>query len=111
MVAATAQIAAKPSVCLLTEQAFLGNWSTPAGNEIVRGDVREIAFEYVEGERVFSEWLHHRPMGSGTWRVVSCTVAVHDHDTAIRFRFLGNDGRRLVELPYRPGDPVYRRVN
>jgi hypothetical protein len=101
---------AKPPACPLKERAFVGSWSTPAGDEIVRGDVHEIAFEYIEGKRVYSEWLHHRPMGSGTWRVQGCEAVVTDQGASWRYRFLNNDGRRLVHVPFKRGNPIYRRI-
>lgn len=100
----------KPAPCPLTERSFLGQWTTPAGNEIVENDVRAIAFEYEDGKRTFSEWLHFRPMGNGTWRMENCGVTVTDHEITWRFRFLGNDGKRLVEVPYSKGSAIYRRV-
>jgi hypothetical protein len=100
----------KAARCQLSERDFLGNWSSPAGDEIEANDVRALAFEYVEHKRIYGEWLHHRPMGSGSWQYSSCVVTVDDHGAILRFRFLGNDRRRLVEIPYTRGSSIYRRV-
>lgn len=110
LAASAAPSTARSRGCGLNERSFVGDWSSPAGDEIVKGDVWAIAFSYDGGKRVYNEWLHFRPMGSGTWRMKACSVVVDSHGSVMRFGFLGNDGRRLVELPYARNAPVFRRI-
>ena len=110
LAASAAPSAAKSRGCGLTERSFVGSWSSPAGDEIVKGDVWAIAFTYEGGKRVYNEWLHFRPMGSGTWRMKTCSIVVDSAGSVTRFGFLGNDGRRLVELPYTRGSAVFRKA-
>jgi len=71
-------------------------------------DVREFEFAIEDGKHVYRSWLHSRPDEDGSWTFGSCKVTVRLRSgPVIEYRFLSNDGRRLIEVD--GGEAVYRR--
>jgi hypothetical protein len=96
--------------CRFTEQDMIGGWSSaPQDSDVVKDDAREFLFQREGEERVFGEYLHHRPMSSGTWRFdgANCTIAlVYRHSGSETLRATGGRRPRLVG----EGGEIYRKL-
>jgi len=109
LVASGSQGDARPrNPCRFTEKDVIGDWILPAPeSDVVENDAREFAFER-EGEgRFFREYLHHRPMGDGTWRFdrASCTLTLDYGGYADTLRVKVERKPHLVD----EGGQIYRK--
>lgn len=97
--------------CPLTEASFLGSWSSPLGDEVVKNDVHELAFTQRGGKRFFSSWLHYRPETfDATWDFRDCSVTVRHEGWSAKYGFVDNDGKRLIELPVGKDSEIFTRT-
>lgn len=98
------------SACAFAADDVIGDWILPApGSDVVENDAREFAIERDGESRVFREYLHHRPMGDGTWHLdaASCilTLDYGDHDETLRVEGEGEGEAHLVD----EAGQIYRR--
>ena len=92
--------ASREGPCRFTQRDVIGSWSTtPYDSGVVKDDRREFTIELDDKQRLFSEYLHHRPMGDGIWRFdsASCTVTLdYRHSDSETLRLTGARRLRLV---------------
>lgn len=100
--------AEEPSACAFTADDVIGAWILPAPeSDVVEDDAREFAIARDGESRIFSEYLHHRPMGDGIWHfdAASCilTLDYGDYDNILRVE--GEGEAHLVD----EAGQIYRR--
>ncbi len=97
--------------CRFTADDVIGAWILPApGSGVVADDAREFVIERDGESRIFSEYLHHRPMGDGIWvfDATSCilTLDYGDYNDTLRVEKDVDGGAHLVD----EGGQIYRRL-
>lgn len=91
---------AAETACPFTENDVIGSWVLPApGSDVVEDDAREFAIARDGDQRYFSEYLHHRPMGQGTWLFdqESCILTLAYGSSVETFRLESAGEPRLVD--------------
>jgi hypothetical protein len=107
MMAAILMLAAAPlpvhrrAPCTTTERMIIGAWSDDDAaaekSEIFPdGDSREIQFNRAAGRRVYQEYLHQRPGGSGTWSLRKCVLTITEGGISTRYTVTELRGDRLL---------------
>lgn len=99
------------SACAFTADDVIGAWILPAPeSDVIEDDAREFAIERDGESRTFSEYLHHRPIGDGTWNfdAASCilTLDYGDYDDTFRVEGDVEGGAHLVD----EAGQIYRRL-
>jgi hypothetical protein len=100
---------AAETACPFTEADVIGAWILPApGSDVVEDDAREFAIERDGDARVFHEYLHHRPMGAGTWWFdeARCILTLDHGSLAETFRLVSAGEAQLVD----ESGQTYRRL-
>ncbi len=84
---------APPPTAVPIEARVTGAWIARDG-----GPFQQMAFDYEEGERTFSSWLHDRPEFNGTWRLDGETITIEANDLTWTLRIVRIDDFRMDVL-------------
>jgi len=73
----------------------------------------EMAFEYGDGKRSFSSWLHHRPEFSGEWKLEDCKLHIRVESSNYTFDFASvrvRASRLYLREEGKKSEAVYKRI-